>query len=75
MTNNLKEIIIEALGMILGCILISLGINMFFSPNTIAPGGLSGLSVVLSKISGLTVSTVMLIIGVPLIIFSIKILG
>lgn len=75
MTNNLKEIIIEALGMILGCILISFGINMFFSPNTIAPGGLSGLSVVLSKISGLTVSTVMLIIGVPLIIFSIKILG
>lgn len=75
MTNNLKEIIIEALGMILGCILISLGINMFFSPNTIAPGGLSGLSVVLSKISGLTVSTVMLIIGVPLIIVSIKILG
>lgn len=75
MTNNLKEIIIEALGMILVCILISLGINMFFSPNTIAPGGLSGLSVVLSKISGLTVSTVMLIIGVPLIIFSIKILG
>lgn len=75
MTNNLKEIIIEALGMILGCILISLGINMFFSPNTIAPGGLSGLSVLLSKISGLTVSTVMLIIGVPLIIFSIKILG
>ena len=48
MTNNLKEIIIEALGMILGCILISLGINMFFNPNTIAPSGLSGLSVVIS---------------------------
>lgn len=61
--------------MIIGCILASIGINMFFSPYTIAPGGLSGLSVVLSKISGLSVSAIMLIMGIPLIIFSIKILG
>ena len=75
MKNNLKNIITEALGMIIGCILASIGINMFFSPYTIAPGGLSGLSVVLSKISGLSVSAIMLIMGIPLIIFSIKILG
>lgn len=75
MKNNLKNIITEALGMIIGCILIGIGINMFMSPHTIAPGGLSGMSVVLSKISGLSVSTIMLIIGIPLIVFSIKILG
>ncbi len=75
MTKNFKSIVIEFLGMILGCILISISINMFFNPNTIAPGGLSGLSVILSKISGLSVSTVMLTLGIPLIIFSIKILG
>lgn len=75
MKNNVKNIITEALGMIIGCILVSIGINMFFSPHTIAPGGLSGLSVVLSKISGLSVSSIMLMMGIPLIIFSIKILG
>lgn len=75
MTKNFKGIIIEILGMILGCILVSTGINMFFSPHTIAPGGLSGLSVVLSKVSGLSVSTIMLILGIPLVVFSIKILG
>lgn len=75
MKNDLKNIITEALGMIIGCILVSIGINMFISPHTIAPGGLSGLSVVLSKISGLSISTIMLIIGIPLIVFSIKILG
>lgn len=75
MKNTFKNIIIEFCGMIIGCILISIGINMFLSPHTIAPGGLSGLSVVLSKISGLSVSTIMLIIGIPLIVFSIKILG
>lgn len=75
MKNNLKSIITEVLGMIVGCVLLSSGINMFFSPHTIAPGGLSGLSVVLSKVSGLSVSTIMLILGIPLIVFSIKILG
>ena len=61
--------------MIIGCILASIGLNMFFSPHTIAPGGLSGLSVVLSKISGLSVSMIMLMLGIPLVFFSIKILG
>lgn len=75
MKNNFKNMITEVLGMIVGCVLLSSGINMFFSPHTIAPGGLSGLSVVLSKVSGLSVSTIMLILGVPLIVFSIKILG
>lgn len=75
MIKNLKAIIIESLGIILGCVLVSIAINMFFTPNTIAPGGLSGLSVILSKISGLSVSTIMLILGIPLIICSIKILG
>ena len=75
MKNNLKSIIIEGFGLIVGCILISIGLNMFLGPHTIAPGGLSGLSVILSKVSGLSVSTIMLILGLPLIICSIKILG
>lgn len=75
MKNNFKNILTESLGMIVGCILISVGLNTFLKPHTIAPGGLSGLSVVLSKISGLSVSTIMLIMGIPLVIFSVKILG
>ena len=75
MKINFKNFIKESIGMIVGCILISVALNMFFSPHTIAPGGLSGLSVVLSKASGLSVSAIMLIMGIPLIFFSIKILG
>lgn len=53
----------------------SIGLNMFFKPYTIAPGGLSGLSLVISKLTGISVSNVMLGMGIPLLIFSIKILG
>ncbi len=67
--------IVEFLGLVIGSLFMGVGLNMFFKPYTIAPGGLSGLSVVISKFTGLSVSTIMLIIGVPLLVFSIKILG
>lgn len=75
MTKKSKGIIIEALGLIIGCLSMSIGLNMFLGPHTIAPGGLSGLSVVISKLTGLSVSTIMLMMGIPLIICSVKILG
>ena len=75
MKEKTRGIIIEAIGLILGCLSISIGINMFLAPHTIAPGGLSGLSVVVSKLTGLSVSTVMIIMCIPLVICSVKILG
>ena len=75
MEKKYTKLIIEFIGLTLGCIFIAVGLNMFFKPYTIAPGGLSGLSVVISKLTGLSVSTIMLVIGVPLLLFSIKILG
>ena len=75
MTKVKKQLLLEVAGLIVGCLLLSVGINMFLKPHTIAPGGLSGLSVVLNKLTGLPVSAIMLLIGVPLVIFAYKILG
>ena len=47
MKEKTRGIIIEAIGLIIGCLSLSIGINMFLAPHTIAPGGLSGLSVVI----------------------------
>lgn len=73
--NKFKSTAIEFIGLIIGCLSMSIGLNMFFKPYTIAPGGLSGLSLVISKLTGISVSNVMLGMGIPLLIFSIKILG
>ena len=75
MKKSTNNIIIEFLGLIIGCMFMGVGLNMFFKPYTIAPGGLSGLSLVISKFTGLSVSTIMLLIGIPLLVSSIKILG
>ncbi|MCU9814643.1 YitT family protein [Paraclostridium sp. AKS73] len=73
--NVFKVFLFQSLGLLVGSIFMSVGINMFFKPYTIAPGGLSGLSLVLGKLTGLPIPVVMLAIGIPLVIFSIKILG
>lgn len=73
--NLLKNFLLQSIGLVIGCIFMSIGINMFFKPYTIAPGGLSGLSLVIGKLTGLPVPVIVLGIGVPLVIFSIKILG
>lgn len=75
MQESKKSAILEFFGLILGCISMSVGINAFFKPHTIAPGGLSGLSVVLNKVTGIPVSVIMLIIGVPLVLLTFKIMG
>lgn len=73
--KGFRGFIFESIGLVLGCIFMSIGINMFLKPYTIAPGGLSGLSMVIGKVTGLPMSIVMLVIGIPLIVFSVKILG
>lgn len=70
-----SSIFIEMIGLIAGCLSMSIGINTFLKPHTIAPGGLSGISVVLNKVTGISVSNIMLLIGVPLVLFAYKILG
>lgn len=75
MKKEKKTSIVEFVGLTIGCVSMAIGINTFLKPHTIAPGGLSGLSVVLNKITGISVSTIMLLIGVPLVIFAFKILG
>ncbi|MGX4599796.1 YitT family protein [Faecalimicrobium sp. JNUCC 81] len=73
--TKLSTILTECLGLLVGCISMSIGINMFLKPYTIAPGGLSGMSVVLNKVTGISVSNIMLIIGIPLVVLAFKILG
>jgi uncharacterized membrane-anchored protein YitT (DUF2179 family) len=48
---------------------------MFLTPNKIAPGGLSGVGIVLYYLFGLPVGTTMLVLNIPLFILGIRHLG
>ena len=58
-----------------GTVLLAVGIFLFLSPNTIAPGGVTGITVVLNKLFGFRISIMMLVINIPIFIIGTIVLG
>ncbi|MGV8146117.1 MAG: YitT family protein [Alkaliphilus sp.] len=75
MKNKLHKTLFEYIMIAGGCALMAAGIFFFFAPNTIAPGGVSGLAVVIQKATGFPIDITNLIINVPLFIAGVLILG
>lgn len=73
--NILKQSLKEYILMFAGTFLVALAYACFFVPYDIAPGGVGGLSVVLSKYVPVKVGMLTLILNVPIFIFALKELG
>lgn len=69
------KVFISYILMGVGVFLMAIAINYFFSPNTIAPGGVTGFAVVAEHIIGIEIYLINIIINVPLFIFGAKALG
>lgn len=61
--------------MILGCFLMAISLNMFFDPHSIAPGGLTGLAIVINTIISIPLWIINLVFNIPLFIWAYKILS
>lgn len=59
----------------LGCIITALSINLFLAPYNIAPGGLSGVAIIINYIFDFPLGLTILALNIPLFIFGIKQLG
>ena len=64
MYSGLKRI----LGITLGSILYGIGVALFFDPNYLAPGGVTGLSIILSKLTQIETGTLIFIINIPILL-------
>lgn len=53
------------------CLIYAAGISLFIDPNDMAPGGFTGLSVILSRICPLETGTIYLILNIPVIMLGI----
>lgn len=61
--------------MVLGCFLMAISLNMFFDPHSIAPGGLTGLAIVINTIVSIPLWIINLVFNIPLFIWAYKILS
>lgn len=66
--KNVKEFLLDLIFMTAGSVIYAVGLNGFTAPNNIAPGGVSGIAIVLNYLFGTPVGTVILLINVPIII-------
>ena len=65
----------QYVGMTLGVFIMAVAMNLFFIPNKIAAGGISGLSTVLHYLFNFPVGVIMLVFNIPIFIMGLKILG
>ncbi len=70
-----KSLIKRYFNFIVGCLLLALSYNLFFSPNEIVAGGVSGVGIIMNGLFGWNEALVILILNVLLLILSYFLLG
>ena len=68
MKKKVRRWVIDILVMILAAAIYSLGVHIFISPNDIAPGGVTGIAIILTEFWGISVGTLIFLLNIPLII-------
>ena len=59
----------------IGSFVLSIAYVIFIIPHNIVPGGILGLSIVVNKLTGMSIGFVALIINIPLLLWGTKVLG
>ncbi|UPO96865.1 YitT family protein [Cetobacterium somerae] len=75
MKRNKFKILREYIYIYIGTLIASIAINAFLVPSNLAPGGATGLSILINYITGIPVGTLIFVINIPLFIIGVKIFG
>ena len=65
----------EIIILLVGCLLMGISINMFLNPHNIAPGGLTGVSIIINTLTGIPIWLINITFDIPLFLFAFSILG
>lgn len=69
MEKNTYRILKKIFLITLGSLSYAIGIAIFLDPNSLAPGGVTGIAIILSKLTGIRTGTLALMINIPLLFF------
>jgi uncharacterized membrane-anchored protein YitT (DUF2179 family) len=58
-----------------GALLLAININLFLAPNNLAPGGVSGMAIIINSRTGWPIGMTMLVLNVPLVALGFRNLG
>lgn len=72
---NIKKIIIEIVGTIVGAFIMAVGVSLFLLPNQLSSGGIAGIATITYYLLNIPMGSMILFINVPLFILSIFKIG
>lgn len=72
---NVKKIVIETIGTIVGAFIIAVGVSLFLLPNQLSSGGISGIATITYYLLKIPMGTMILLINIPLFIMAIYKIG
>lgn len=62
------RIALDYLLMTIGAIIYAAGISLFLDPNSLAPGGVTGISIILNRITDIETGTLILLLNIPILL-------
>lgn len=72
---NMKKILIEICGTVLGSFIIAIGVSSFLLPNQLSSGGLAGIATITYYLLDIPMGTTILILNIPLFLIAIYKVG
>ena len=72
---NIKKLLIEIVGTIIGAFVMAVGVSLFLLPNQLSSGGISGIATITYYLLNIPMGTMIMIINVPLFIIAIYKIG
>ena len=60
---------------IIGSIIFAVGVNVFTTPNEIAPGGVTGIATMLHSMTGMQMGTLTFLLNIPLVLLGLFVIG
>ena len=70
-----KDFLLDILYDVASSIMMAISINVFTAPNGIAPGGISGIAIIINHFTGLPIGTLNLAMNITLLLIGYKVLG
>lgn len=67
--------IVNYLIMTLAAAMYSVGISLFLDPNALAPGGVTGISIILNRVTGMETGTWIFLLNIPILLLGIWMFG
>ena len=59
----------------IGVLVAVLNLNLFLAPTKIAPGGVSGIAIIINDLTGWPIGLTMLVLNIPLVLLGFRFLG